>query len=178
MTNDAVRLRGRRNAAYLWLRGKSMEKVFLLAVILGLSVAALGQCTSDASGTKCVGPLTVVPPAGNTNQNSVTLVDIGLAPPSPAAKQYTLSIQFGTLVESDNGGAYHTLVGPQGLTGPTGLTGASGPAGPPGPAGSQGATGPQGPPGSGGMPKTFILTCAKGKGTVSTGFATGICTIK
>ena len=94
-----------------------------LASLVGLSVA---QCTGSSQGTTCTGPLTVSPPSGNTTQSSIILVDIGQPVPQPAAGQYTLTIANGVLQESDNNGAYHTLVGPQGNPGINGTNGTNG----------------------------------------------------
>jgi len=115
--------------------------IIALGVLTGISFA---QCATGNPGTNCSGPLTVQPQSGNTGQSAITLIDLGLPVPAPAAGQYTLSIAGGIVQESDNGGAYHALVGP---VGPKGATGPTGPQGSPGPAGAQGIQGPQGPPG-------------------------------
>jgi Collagen triple helix repeat (20 copies) len=116
--------------------------VVMLCLLPGISAA---QCASGSPGTNCSGPLTVQPPAGNTKQSAITLIDLGLAVPPPASGQYTLSIASGILQESDNGGSYHSLVGPPG---PQGVAGAPGAAGPAGRTGATGLTGAQGPTGS------------------------------
>src|SRR5271165_830695 len=115
--------------------------IIALGVLTGISFA---QCATGSPGTNCSGPLTVQPQSGNTGQSAITLIDLGLPVPAPAAGQYTLSIAGGIVQESDNGGAYHALVGP---VGPKGATGPTGPQGSPGPAGARGIQGPQGPPG-------------------------------
>lgn len=95
-----------------------------------LSAFSFAQCTSSNPGTTCNGPVTVQPQQGNTSQSAITLIDLGLAAPQPAAGQYTLSIVSGVIQESDNGNGYHTLIGPPGPQGPPqGATGAAGPAG-------------------------------------------------
>jgi hypothetical protein len=95
--------------------------------LIMLSCFSAAQCTSGNPGTNCMAPLTVSPAAGNTVQSAIVLVDIGLPVPTPAVKSYILSIVSGVIQESDNGGAYHSLVGPPGQNG------ATGPMGPPGP---------------------------------------------
>src|ERR1035437_3822270 len=109
---------------------KNVLIVVLGLLLLGTYVAA--QCTAASPGTVCAGPLTVQPPLTGATQSANILVDIGLVAPSPAVKAYILSIGDGTIQESDNGGAYHTLVGPAGATGPTGAQGSQGPQGIPG----------------------------------------------
>ena len=141
-----------------------MKNYLLIGIITLLSVFSSAQCTTGTPGTSCTGPLSVQPQSGNTAQSAITLVDLGLPVPAPAAGQYTLSIASGILQESDNGNRYHSLVGPPGLQGPQGaagiagtqgLTGATGPAGLAGAQGlpgSIGATGPAGSPGPQGLP--------------------------
>lgn len=99
-------------------------KLPLIPILLLASFAG-AQCPANVGtpGTTCQGPLSVTAPSGNTVQANIVLVDVGMAPATPAVKQYILSIQNGTLVESDNGGAYHSLVGPKGDTGLAGLNG-------------------------------------------------------
>lgn len=104
---------------YCWLIG-------LLSVLSGIAGA---QCATGNPGTNCNGPLTVQPQPGNTGQSAITLVDLGLPLPTPAVRQYTLSIASGIIPESDNGNSYHPLVGPVGPRGPQGATGPTGPQG-------------------------------------------------
>jgi len=138
-------------------------KNFLLIGVLGLlSGISWAQCATGNPGTNCSGPLTVQPQSGNTRQSAITLVDLGLAVPAPAAGQYTLSIASGMLVESDNGNSFHSLVGPFGPQGPQGVTGAAGPAGPAGAPGAQGPTGAAGLAGPAGAPGAQGLTGAAG----------------
>jgi hypothetical protein len=94
----------------------------LYAILLMLGTLAGAQCSplSPGPGTQCAGPVVVQPPANPVEQSSFILVDIGQPPPTPAAKQYILSVVTGTVQESDNGGAFHTLVGPQGNPGSNG----------------------------------------------------------
>jgi hypothetical protein len=128
-----------------------MKNFLLIGVLILLSGISWAQCATGNPGTNCNGPLTVQPGSGNTAQSAITLVDLGLPVPAPAAGQYTLSISSGVLVESDNGNSFHSLVGasgPQGPQGVTGAAGAAGAAGAPGLTGAAGAAGPQGPAGS------------------------------
>jgi hypothetical protein len=131
-----------------------MKPYLLIASLSLVSGIAWAQCATGNPGTNCSGPLSVQPPAGNTRQSAISLVDLGLLAPAPIVGQYTLSIASGILVESDNGNSYHPLVGPpgpQGTPGPKGIPGLTGPAGAPGvpgPAGTKGPPGPQGPPGT------------------------------
>jgi len=128
-----------------------MKNYLLIVIIFLLSVFSSAQCNTGTPGTSCTGPLTVQPQSGNTAQSAITLVDLGLPVPAPAAGQYTLSIASGILLESDNGNNYHSLVGPAGLQGPQGAAGIAGPqgtAGPIGATGPAGSAGPQGLPGS------------------------------
>jgi hypothetical protein len=84
--------------------------------LMHLLFAAQGQaqCGATGNGTQCQGPLVIVPPSNPSVQEFITLTDIGKPVPGPAATQYTLSISGGAIVESDDGGAYHTLVGATG----------------------------------------------------------------
>ena len=138
------------------------------------------QCVNSGGQTQCVGPVQFIqnPP---TMQSSIILIDMALPQPSPAPHQYMLSIMNGAIWESDNNGAWHSLVGPQGLQGPQGPIGPAGPQGSqgnPGPEGIQGPQGIQGNPGPPGqLPASFKLLCAKGKGTIAQGFLTGVCTL-
>ena len=120
-----------------------------LTLLCGVSAA---QCATGNPGTNCNGPLTVQPPPSNAVQSAVTLIDLGLGMPAPSAGQYTLSIANGIIQESDNGNAYHSLVGPMGPQGPQGSAGPIGPQGPQGPMGAAGPVGPQGPAGAQGPP--------------------------
>jgi hypothetical protein len=115
-----------------------MKDYVLIGMLSLLSGISWAQCTAGNPGTNCSGPLNVQPQPGNTGQSAITLVDLGLPVPGPAAGQYTLSIASGMLLESDNGNSYHSLVGPPG---PQGAQGAQGPAGPQGPPGSSGTSG-------------------------------------
>ena len=117
----------------------------MLSLLPGIS---WGQCSTGTPGTNCSGPLSVQPQTGNNTQSAITLVDLGLPALAPAARQYTLSIASGMLVESDNGNNYHSLVGPQGPQGATGPTGPQGTTGAVGAVGSQGTVGPIGPVGA------------------------------
>jgi hypothetical protein len=96
-----------------------MRRIISIFALLALSSLTWGQCTQANPGTVCVGPLTVDPGSGNTLQSSEILVDLGLPAPPPTATQYILSIVSGEVQESDNGGPYHTLVGPAGTPGAT-----------------------------------------------------------
>ncbi|MGB9488910.1 MAG: collagen-like protein, partial [Terriglobales bacterium] len=120
-----------------------MKSYLWIGLLCLLSVSASAQCTSGTPGTNCSGPLSVQPQAGNTAQSAITLVDLGLPAPASASGNYTLSIVGGVIVESDNGNAYHSLVGPPGapgMIGPAGPQGASGPTGSQGPQGLAGVT--------------------------------------
>jgi hypothetical protein len=151
-----------------------MKKYLLIVIITLLSVFSSAQCTTGTPGTNCTGPLIVPPQSGNTAQSAITLVDLALPVPAPAAGQYTLSIAGGILQESDNGNSYHSLVGSPGLQGPqgaagisgtpglTGTTGPAGPAGAQGLPGSIGATGPAGPAGAQGLPGSAGATGSAG----------------
>ena len=120
-----------------------MKRAVIISIVLvGLSPAlAQAQCTAGSPGTTCNGPVVVQPQGGNTQQSAITLFDLGLSMPAPAPGQYILSIGSGMVLESDNGGAFHSLLGPMG---PQGIAGATGPAGPAGPQGAAGPSGPQG----------------------------------
>ena len=130
-----------------------------LAFVLLLTISAFGQSTvtgqvSSAAatatpGTTVNGPLLIMPPANPVNNSGFSFTDLGLPPIPPAPKQYLLSISNGVIMESDNNGAYHSLVGPAGVQGPIGPTG---------PAGPQGATGPTGPQGPAGSVPSNVLT--------------------
>ena len=136
--------------------------ILVASVLLCGSLAA--QCVVQNGVDQCVGPLAVMPPQGNTTNSGIAFTDLLLTPPAPATGVYWLSVVNKQLQESDNGGAYHTLVGPQGPVGATGATG---------------ATGSQGPPGNGfsiGTVVTGTLTCPKSKGTIAGGFTTANCT--
>ena len=124
---------------------KNCLLVVMLSLLPGIS---WGQCSTGTPGTNCSGPLSVQPQTGNNTQSAITLVDLGLPALAPAARQYTLSIASGMLVESDNGNNYHSLVGPQGPQGATGPTGPQGTTGAVGAVGSQGTVGPIGPVGA------------------------------
>jgi hypothetical protein len=134
-----------------------MKNLLLIGLLILLSGISWAQCATGTPGTNCSGPLTVQPESGNTAQSAITLVDLGLPVPAPAAGQYTLSISSGVLVESDNGNSFHSLVGASGPQGPQGVTGAAGAAGPAGAAGARGltgaagATGPTGAAGASGL---------------------------
>jgi hypothetical protein len=124
-----------------------MKSYLLFGILILVSGMSWAQCTTGNPGTNCSGPLNVQPQPGNTGQSAITLVDLALPVPAPAAGQYTLSIASGSLQESDNGNSYHSLVGPpgpQGTQGPRGTAGSTGPQGTPGPAGATGPAGPQG----------------------------------
>jgi len=140
-----------------------MKNFLLLGIFALISGITWAQCATGTPGTNCTGPLSVQPQAGNSTQSAITLVDLGLSVPVPAAGQYTLSVASGMILESDNGNPYHSLVGPPGLQGPAGpagpqgAQGSAGPVGPPGaqgPQGATGATGAQGPVGPAGPPGT------------------------
>jgi hypothetical protein len=123
-----------------------MKRYLYIGILILLSGVSWSQCITGNPGTNCSGPLNIQPQSGNAAQSAITLIDLGLPEPSPAAGQYTLSIAGGMILESDNGNGYHSLVGPSGPQGPTGAVGAIGPAG------SQGLQGPQGPSGAEGPP--------------------------
>jgi len=127
-----------------------MKHLLLIGTLGLLSGTSWAQCATGNPGTNCSGPLNVQPQSGNTGQSAITLVDLGLPVPAPAAGQYTLSIASGMILESDNGNNYHSLVGAPGPQGLTGAAGPQGPAGTQGPQGPAGATGPTGPPGAAG----------------------------
>lgn len=111
--------------------------------------------------------------ADPTHQSAITLSNSDQPIPTPARNQYILSIANGTLQESDDGGAFHTLVGPKGDTGVQGPQGNQGPAGPLGPQGPKGDTGPQGIPGT--YPKGQVtITCTSNFGNSK---HTSTCTI-
>jgi hypothetical protein len=120
---------------------KNLRLAVTLSLLSGISWA---QCATGSPGTSCTGPLSVQPQSGNTAQSAITLVDLGLPVLAPVAGQYTLSIASGMIVESDNGGNYHTLMGLQGVQGPAGAAGSQGATGSTGAAGAQGASGAQG----------------------------------
>ena len=141
--------------------GDEMRTYSLILVLGSLCGISIAQCGSGNPGTSCTGPLIVQPQGGNSGQSAITMIDLGLSLPSPAAGQYTLSIANGMLVESDNGNGYRSLMGPQGPqgtpgtagpTGPAGTPGATGPIGLPGPTGPTGALGPAGATGPIGLP--------------------------
>jgi hypothetical protein len=96
-----------------------------LLLTLFLSTAAFAQ------GTVILGPVSVVT-LSPTQQSGIIMTDINLPLPPPTNGQYILSISNGQLVESDNAGQYHSLVGPQGIQGPVGPVGPMGLTGPPG----------------------------------------------
>jgi hypothetical protein len=151
-----------------------MKNCWLACMLSLLSGISWAQCTTGNPGTSCSGPLSVQPPTGNNTQSAISLLDLGLPVLAPAAGQYTLSIASGMLVESDNGGNYHTLMGSQGLPGPAGPIGPQGTPGVPGatgPVGPQGVAGPIGPPGATGATGATGTTGATGP-TGATG-ATG-----
>lgn len=145
-----------------------MKRILFPLMLSGLSTVLWAQCTTGNPGTSCNGPLSVQPQQGNTSQSAITLVDLGLPAPGPTAGQYTVSIVGGILQESDNGNAYHSLVGPMGPQGAIGPAGPQGVKGPPGPTGPQGPQGPQGPPGppgpktNSGAPSDYSFTCGTG----------------
>jgi hypothetical protein len=139
-----------------------MKNYLLIGMLSLLSGISWAQCTTGNPGTNCSGPLNVQPQSGNKGQSAITLVDLGLPVPAPAAGQYTLSIASGMILESDNGNSYHSLVGPIGPQGPQGLTGAAGPPGPAGAQGRQGLTGATGPTGPAGAQGPQGLTGATG----------------
>ena len=124
---------------------KNFRLTVTLSLLSGISWA---QCATGSPGTSCTGPLSVQPQSGNTAQSAITLVDLGLPVLAPVAGQYTLSIASGVIVESDNGGNYHTLMGLQGVQGPAGAAGSQGATGSTGAAGATGAVGPPGPQGA------------------------------
>jgi hypothetical protein len=145
-----------------------MKGCLLIGILILISGISWAQCTTGNPGTNCSGPLTVQPQSGNAAQSAITLIDLGLPVPAPAAAQYTLSIANGILQESDNGNAYHSLVGPSGPQGPAGPTGPQGAPGPPGATGAGGAQGPtgsqgpQGPPGTLAAPPDYSFYCGAG----------------
>lgn len=167
-------------------------KIFFTVVLL--SVAAWSQCNQQNAMTVCQGPVVVVPPANNTLQSGIILVDISLPAPPPAASQYILSIVNGTIQESDNNGNYHTLMGPAGPQGQQGVQGTSAtvtvgqtfttPAGTPATVTNSGSSNaavlnfsiPQGSPGVVvGNTLTVNVSCPKGSGTIQQGWVTKGC---
>lgn len=137
----------------------------LLPIVSMLSGTMWAQCATGNPGTTCSGPLTVQPQSGNANQSAITLTDLGLPVPTPGPGQYTVSIAGGILQESDNGNAYHPLVGATGPQGPQGSPGTPGPTGPQGPVGVQGPPGPPGTPGpksTSAAPPDYSFTCGSG----------------
>jgi hypothetical protein len=79
-----------------------VKRVFIF-LFLATSVA-LAQCAQGTNGTNCNSPLNA---SGSTAaQSSVGLTDNGAAPPEPAASQYWLSINSGTIRLSSNGQPY------------------------------------------------------------------------
>jgi hypothetical protein len=143
-------------------------RIVYTTLLLALSSLAVAQCSPSGSGTNCMGPITITPPSGNTVQSSITFVDVGQPPPSPAPTSYILSIVSGQLQESDNNGPYHTLVGPQGQQGAQGIQGVPGPAGPAGQNGQGFQVG---------TVITGTLQCPPNKvGTIAKGFTTKNCT--
>ena len=123
--------------------------LFLLAGI------AFAQCTvsTTSNAINCTGssPLVVNVPVsvGGASPGSIGL-NIGGTDPAPQLGVVWISVSSGVAMESDNGGSYHSLVGPQGPAGPQGIQGVQGPIGPAGPTGPQGATGPMGATGNSG----------------------------
>jgi hypothetical protein len=96
-------------------------KLFIKTILLAcLSGSAVAQCSAGGSGTNCNGPLTFVPPPGNTVQSGIVFIDLGLPSAAPEPGHFNISILGGILQESDNGAPYHSLVGP---AGPRGLRG-------------------------------------------------------
>jgi hypothetical protein len=132
-----------------------MKRYHLLVAMLILSGISWAQCSTGRSGTNCSGPLNVQPPAGNTVQSAIALIDLGLPLPNPTFGQYTLSIASGMILESDNGNSYHSLMGPSGPQGPMGTKGTAGPAGSQGPQGPAGPEGPPGPTGTSSAPADY-----------------------
>lgn len=79
-----------------------MKRLFLFVFLT--TNMAVAQCAQGTNGTNCNSPLNV---SGSTAaQSSVGLTDNGAAPPEPAAYQYWLSIDSGTLRVSSNGQPY------------------------------------------------------------------------
>ena len=114
-------------------------RLLSLVVFLIFPFAALPQCSTTPAaggGSTCVGPLTVTGVAGApTSMDFMIGSGVDLA---SLVGHIKLSGATGQLMESDNGGPFHSLVG------------ATGPQGPAGPQGPVGATGPQGPAGASG----------------------------
>lgn len=138
-----------------YYRRECLRCIGVLSLWSGIAVA---QCATGNPGTNCSGPLTVQPPAGNTQQSAITLVDLGLPVPAPLTGEYTLSIANGILQESDNGNSYHALVGPPGAPGAQGVAGPSGPQGSAGAAGPAGVAGAQGPAGTAPAPADYSFS--------------------
>lgn len=94
----------------------------VLSILLISVACAFGQCTTGKPGTTCQGPLVVKPSPVTATQEALELTDIVKPLPTPFATSYILSIENGQIVESDNGGPYHTLTGTPGPQGPPGST--------------------------------------------------------
>lgn len=123
----------------------TITKIICIMFITCLSSLTGAQCAPliPGPGSGCVGPV-LITTASPTVQSSIILVDISKPVPTPAATQYILSIVNGTLQESDNGSAYHTLVGPKGDPGAVGASGQPGVAGTNGRDGANGVNGKDG----------------------------------
>ena len=84
-------------------------------VCLFLSALAFGQCAAKSSGpgTVCIGPLSVTggPPS------AIVLSISGVTPPSPQAGSVIISVKDGIAQESDDGQAYYSLKGKDGIDG-------------------------------------------------------------
>jgi hypothetical protein len=131
-----------------------MKRYLYIGILNLLSAISWAQCVAGSPGTNCSGPLNIQPQPGNTGQSALTLMDLGFPMPSPTAGEYTLSIASGVILESDNGNAYHSLVGASGPRGSSGAEGPSGPRGARGLQGPAGAAGPEGPQGNAGTQAT------------------------
>jgi hypothetical protein len=78
-----------------------VKRLFVFILLASMAVA---QCAQGTNGTNCNSPLNVS--ASTAAQSSVGLTDNGAAPPEPAATQYWLSINGGTIRLSSNGQPY------------------------------------------------------------------------
>lgn len=157
--------------------------IFLLLLFCGFSSAQ--QCTkANDGGTNVTAPLHIVPQPGQSPTTTRTI--------TPATMQFPCQPNVATsinwvecyqnnqdTIDHGDGQGFVPAIGPQGLQGNTGPQGVPGPQGPPGTNGINGANGPagiQGPPGNIALPATLTLTCARGHGTVITGY-TAVCTL-
>lgn len=145
--------------------------IFLLLLFCGFSSAQ--QCTkAPDGGTYCTSPLHLVPQQG---QSPITIRSL-----TPANSQWQCPANLATpiswiecpqngviTVDYGDGRGFVPAVGPAGKDGKDGTNGTNG---------TNGIQGIQGPPGNIALPATLTLTCARGHGTVITGY-TAVCTL-